>query len=57
MNYEICEPPNDSYISDKDCLNPFVMLRLEQSEHRLEVVGEFKYVIIQQAIKKRCKRE
>ena len=49
---------DDSYISDKGCLNLFVMLRLEQSEHRLEVVGgEFKYVIIQQAIKKRCKRE
>ncbi len=48
---------DDSYISDKGCLNPFVMLRLGQSEHRLEVAGgEFKYVIIQQAVKKRCKR-
>lgn len=42
----------------KGCLKLFVMLCLGQSEHRLEVVGgEFKYVIIQQAIKKRCKRE
>ena len=25
---------DDSYISDKGCLNPVVMLRLGQSEHR-----------------------